>query len=255
MQNRASRIAVLVACCALAVAACGKKEEAARGASGGARGAGSPPPAPTAGERSKLLAGAWMRPAEPGRTRAGLYCGPEGLLRLVGTVSASGLAWSVEGDSLHVTTNSERYPEPEETRYRIVELSASSLGLAGMGPIAGTYVHDNGACALVTGTVTYRERMALAPTAVVQVTLQDISRQDAPATLLAQEIIATGGRQVPIPFTLAYDTDAIDSRSTYAVAARITDQGKLLFINDTVHPVITREAPSPVEVLVKPVGR
>ncbi len=196
-----------------------------------------------------------MRAAEPGRARAGLYFGPDGLFRRFGTVSASGLAWSAAGDSLRLTTNSERYPEPEEIRYRIGELSASSLTLAGMGPIAGTYAHDNGASALVTGNVTYRERIALPPTAIVQVTLQDISRQDAPATLLAREIIVTGGRQVPIAFTLAYDADVIDSRSTYAVAARITDQGKLLFINDTVHPVITREAPLQVEVLVKPVGR
>jgi len=252
MKDRASRITMLLACSALVLTACGKKNESAPGAQDDAA---APPAAAGPGDRATLLAGAWVRAAEPGQARAGLHFGPDGLFRQFGTVSTSGLAWSVEGDSLRLTTNSERYPEPEEIRYRIGELSESSLTLAGMGPIAGTYAHDDGACALVTGTVTYRERMALSPTAVVQVTLQDISRQDAPATLLAREIIVTAGRQVPIPFTLAYEADTIDSRFTYAVAARITDQGKLLFINDTVHPVITREAPSQIEVLVKPVGR
>lgn len=251
MRSRASRITVLVACSALVIAACGKKEEPASGA----RATGSAPPAAGAGERAALLTGAWMRAAEPGQRRDGLYFGPAGLFRLIGTLRASGVTWSVAGDSLRVTTNSERYPAAEETRYRIDVLDESSLALAGMGPLAGTYAHDDGACGLVSGTVSYLLRMALPPTAVVEVTLQDISRQDVPATLLAREIIVAGGRQVPLPFTLAYDTDAIDALFTYAVAARITDKGKLLFINKSVHQVITRESPSEIEILVEPVGR
>jgi putative lipoprotein len=252
-MSSALRLASLIACTGFALAACGKKENPAPVERGGET--TSPAAAATAAEHAQRLAGSWVRAAEPGATRTGIHCGAEGVFRPFGAVSASGLAWSVAGDSLHVTTNSDRYPGPEETRYRIVTLTDSALALAGMGPLAGTYARDDGACAFVTGTVTYRQRIALPSTAVVEVTLQDISRQDAPATLLAREVILTGGRQAPIPFTLAYDADAIDSRFTYAVAARITNGGKLLFINDTVHPVITREAPSEVEVVVKPVGR
>jgi len=252
MRTRATSLATLVACTALALAACGKREEPAAGERGGESTA---PAAATAAEHAKRLAGGWVRTAEPGGTRTGIRCDAEGVFRRFGAASASGLAWSVAGDSLRITTNSERYPEPAETRYRIVTLTDSALVLAGMGPLAGAYTRDDGACAFITGTVTYLQRIALPPAAVVQVTLQDISRQDAPATLLAREIIVTGGRQVPIPFTLAYDADAIDSRHTYVVAARIEAAGKLLFINDTVHPVITRDAPSAVEILVKPVAR
>ena len=41
----------------------------------------------------------------------------------------------------------------------------------------------------VTGSVTYRERIALPPTAVVQVRLVDVSRADAPAVLIAEQVI------------------------------------------------------------------
>jgi uncharacterized lipoprotein YbaY len=240
---RSTRTAfVLAALSALVVVACGRQKEEP----------GVPAPA---GDRAALLAGTWVRPATPGRPREGLLFGSDGLFRLLGNPSASGLTWSARGDSLHVTTNSERYPEPEERRYRIVELGESTLQLAGRGLLAGTYARDNGASSLVTGTVLYRQRIALPPAAVVQVTLQDISQREAPARLLAREIIPAAGRQLPIPFALAYDTDGIDSRSTYAVAARITSQGKLLFINRTAHLVITRDSPSVIEVLVEPVDR
>ncbi len=107
----------------------------------------------------------------------------------------------------------------------------------------------------VTGTVIYRERVALPEGAVVTVRLQDISRADAAAVLLDEVVITTSGEQVPIPFALAYDPSAIDERFTYAVSARIEINGRLAFINDTVHPVITRGAPtSDVELLVVPAG-
>ncbi|HEX5632928.1 MAG TPA: YbaY family lipoprotein, partial [Gemmatimonadales bacterium] len=55
--------------------------------------------------------------------------------------------------------------------------------------------------AVLTGSVTYRERMALPAGAVVRVELRDVSRADASAALVAsQEIRPTS--QVPIPFEL-----------------------------------------------------
>ena len=41
----------------------------------------------------------------------------------------------------------------------------------------------------VTGSVTYRERIALPPTAVVTVRLVDVSRADAPSVLIAEQVI------------------------------------------------------------------
>ena len=108
----------------------------------------------------------------------------------------------------------------------------------------------DGATAQVTGSVTYRERMALPPTAVIKVRLADISRADAPAEWLAEQAIVAAGRQVPIPFALAYDPARIDAAHTYAVQVRIEDDGRLLFISDTRYPVITRDHPRHVDIVV-----
>jgi uncharacterized lipoprotein YbaY len=107
--------------------------------------------------------------------------------------------------------------------------------------------------AVVTGTVTYHQILALPPEAVLQVRLLDVSRQDAPALLLNQQVISCPG-QVPIPFRIAYDPAAIDPRHTYAVQARITAAGRLLFINTSAHLVITRGHPHHVEVVLQPIG-
>jgi uncharacterized lipoprotein YbaY len=107
---------------------------------------------------------------------------------------------------------------------------------------------------VLTGTVTYLVRSALPDDAVVRVQLVDVSRADAPATVLAEQEIVTGGQQVPIPFELQYDPAAIDPRFTYAVQARIEIGGQLAFINTTAHQVLTRGNPATdVEVLVEPV--
>lgn len=108
--------------------------------------------------------------------------------------------------------------------------------------------------ARVTGTVTYLQRSALPPTATIQVQLADVSRADAPAVVLAEQRIDAQGRQVPFPFELTYDPSRIDPRMTYAVQARIEAGGRLLFINDTRYAVITRGAPTRVEIVVRPVG-
>ena len=108
--------------------------------------------------------------------------------------------------------------------------------------------------AAVTGQVTYLQRSALPPEAVVVVTINDISRADGPQIVIGEQIIPTEGRQVPIPFAVSYDPSLILENHTYAVRARISDAaGKLLFTSDTVIPVITRGNPvSDVEVLVVP---
>ena len=106
----------------------------------------------------------------------------------------------------------------------------------------------------VTGTVTYRERIALPPTAVVTVRLVDVSRADAPALVLGEQVIQASGKQVPFAFELSYDPAKIEGNHTYAVQARIEDDGKLRFINDTRYAVITGGAPTHVDMVLKAVG-
>ena len=110
--------------------------------------------------------------------------------------------------------------------------------------------------ATITGTVTYRQRIALPDDAIITVKLQDVSKADVAATLLGEQIIKTEGQQVPIPYEVTYDELEIDDRLSYSVSARIVDgTGKLLFISDTHTPVITRDNPTEdVEIVVVPVA-
>ncbi len=86
----------------------------------------------------------------------------------------------------------------------------------------------------VTGSITYRERIALPPNAQIEVRLDDVSLADAPSRNMASQRFAAEGKQVPFAFTLTLDRADIDPRHSYAVAARITDaDGKLMFITDT----------------------
>lgn len=107
---------------------------------------------------------------------------------------------------------------------------------------------------VVSGTVTYRQRSALPPGAILTVSIIDVSRADAPATTIAETRIPTAGKQVPLPFDLAYDRTKIVDRNRYAVRAEIRDGERLLFTTDTSVPVITQNNPRTVEVTLVPVG-
>ena len=107
----------------------------------------------------------------------------------------------------------------------------------------------------VSGTVTYRERIALTPDAKLIVQIRDTSYADAAAELIAEQVISDPG-QVPISFEVDYDPDDIESRNTYSVSAHIEESdGRLAFINDTAYDVITGGNPKRVNmvlVLVEP---
>ncbi len=109
--------------------------------------------------------------------------------------------------------------------------------------------------AAVTGTVVYRERIALPPTAKLTVQLQDVSRADAPAVLIAEQVIDTAGQGPPYAYSLSYDPAQIQDNLTYAVRAEIRDGDQLLFTSTQSYQVITRGNPtSDIEILVSQVG-
>ena len=79
---------------------------------------------------------------------------------------------------------------------------------------------------------------------------------DAPAKVISTQRIEAGGKQPPFPYELSYDPAQIDPRMTYSVSARITEGSELLFISDTVIPVLTRGAPlTDVDILVVAMSR
>jgi len=105
----------------------------------------------------------------------------------------------------------------------------------------------------VTGSVTYRERIALSDAAVVEVELVDVSVADGPATVVSTLRIRSPG-QVPVHFKLEYQADRIDPTHRYTVQARIREGDTLAFATDTAYPVITADNPRIVEVVVVPIG-
>jgi putative lipoprotein len=72
----------------------------------------------------------------------------------------------------------------------------------------------------VTGTVSYRERIALPRDAVVNVELWDVSKN--------RQVSSWATRNppgVPVPFNVPYPASAIDSRDTYELRASISVEG------------------------------
>jgi putative lipoprotein len=103
---------------------------------------------------------------------------------------------------------------------------------------------------VVQGTVNYRQRVSLPPDAVVRVQLVDAARADAPATVLAEQVIATRGDQVPFAFTLRAPTVAPSARPM--LQARIEVDGELRFISIAAFPVTAQSLRRPVELIVEP---
>jgi putative lipoprotein len=108
--------------------------------------------------------------------------------------------------------------------------------------------------ARVTGTLMYRERVALRPGSVAEVWLLDTSLADAPAVEIAYQRIEDPGNP-PIPFVLDYDPQEIREGMQYGVRATIRQADQLLFTSDTHYPVLTRGAGNTAEVMLIMVDR
>jgi putative lipoprotein len=103
------------------------------------------------------------------------------------------------------------------------------------------------------GTVTYRQRVALTRDAALELRLVDSSQADTSSLLIAEQTIEAPGH-VPIAFDLAYDPAKIEANRRYTLQARITERGVLRFVNDVSAPVLTRGAPSEVEIVLRMVS-
>ena len=105
--------------------------------------------------------------------------------------------------------------------------------------------------AQLTGSVSYRERIALPAGAVLHVALLDVSLVGTPARVIAQQEIRPAGR-MPIPFALEYDRAAIDTGRRYGLRATISDAGgRMLFANVTTLSVFREGAPEAVTIWVQ----
>ena len=106
------------------------------------------------------------------------------------------------------------------------------------------------ASAAITGTASYRERMMLPPGGSLEVTLEDVSRADAPADVITRAEVPTS-KAPPYSFTLTYDPARIIPNHHYTVRARITVDGELMFQSDAGYAVLGAGNVTHVDILLK----
>ena len=101
----------------------------------------------------------------------------------------------------------------------------------------------------ISGEVRFVRDVDLPDGAVVIVTLLDTSYADAPSMELGRDVIEDA-EGLPVRYRIAYDPAEISDRNEYTLSARVELRDDLLYINDTVHPVLTRGAPRNSDIAV-----
>lgn len=102
----------------------------------------------------------------------------------------------------------------------------------------------------VSGNASYLQRIAMPPDAVLTVQVQDVSRADAAATVLAESREVFGRRQVPLAYSVPVPRSAINPRMRYAVRATISVDGQMQFSTTRHYPVLTQGAPRQVNLVL-----
>lgn len=115
----------------------------------------------------------------------------------------------------------------------------SALAVALIVSACTSLVQQDADLEAVTGTLTYKERIALPDNARITVTLADVSKMDVTAEVISSQAFLADGKQVPFEYQLNFSRQEIVANHTYAVSARIEVDGQLLFITDTANHVLT----------------
>ena len=108
---------------------------------------------------------------------------------------------------------------------------------------------SSGSAGVITGEVRFVREVALPQGAVVTVRLLDTSLADASAVELGRQAIE-GAERLPVRFRIEYDPDQVSDGAEYTLSAAVRHGEDLLYVNDTVHPVLTRGAPRNSDVVV-----
>ncbi len=101
----------------------------------------------------------------------------------------------------------------------------------------------------VIGEVRFAREVALPEGAVVTVRLLDTTLADASSVELGSDLIENADR-LPVGFRIEYDRDLVSESQEYSLSAEVRHGDDLLYVNDTVHPVLTRGAPGNSDVVV-----
>ena len=107
----------------------------------------------------------------------------------------------------------------------------------------------SGSEAVITGEVRFARDVDLPEGSVVTVRLLDTSLADASSVELGRHVIENADR-LPVRFRIEYDPDQVSDRNEYSLSSDVRHGDDLLYINDTVHTVLTRGAPRNSDVVV-----
>ncbi len=115
-----------------------------------------------------------------------------------------------------------------------------------------------GNTATLTGSVLLSQAVPLPSDTRVIVQLQDVSLQDAAATVLAEQDLDASSAGPPYVFSLTYDPNSINPKlnaPAYVVQVFVRHNEDLLMTNTESVPVLTNGAPTEnVQIVVEPVS-
>ena len=104
----------------------------------------------------------------------------------------------------------------------------------------------------ITANVFYLQRIALPPGAEVSLILEDVSKMDMPAEVIAEQIFTAVGAP-PYQVNLSYNEAQIKPLHRYVLRAQITLDGQLLFTNTQQVDAFANQGLKPSEILVSQV--
>lgn len=140
----------------------------------------------------------------------------------------------------------------------VVALTACSSGTANR-PLTQVpppaVVRAEPAPVVISGTITYPEKVAMAPNVVVRIQVVDVSRADSPATVVASTELLPEGKQVPLSYRLPVQRSAFSKGNRYQVNVRITEGKVLRFITKQAHPLDIDSVPARFDIMVNAVAQ
>lgn len=93
------------------------------------------------------IAGLWLRevPSEIGGVegKEGFLLKKDGTLVYIGVATMNGLKWTVSEDNLTMISNTDRYPEPYEVKYKVEKLTENFLKIRSDDYFSGSYSREN----------------------------------------------------------------------------------------------------------------
>lgn len=129
----------------------------------------------------------------------------------------------------------------------LTSMLAATLLMSGCSTLSGTTSHE------ISGQALYRERIALPPASNLEVRVQDVSRADAPADVLAT-LVRGDLSTPPYAFNFTIPAEQLQPGHRYSVSARITHKDQLMFTTDQHYPVLAGDDDADLMLIMKRVA-